>query len=480
MQVYSADFKSRARQALQDDSLREALGNVVTTGFAAKRAEALELVPESEQIRREAKSIKDHTLDHLDHYLQLYEQQVIKNGGQVHWAESPEDAQHAIVTICESVNARLVAKGKSMVSEETAINEALEKAGMDVVETDLGEYIIQLAEEPPSHIIAPAIHKTKEQVSELFHEHHQQYGLHEKIDNRSDLVAEARQVLREKFLSADVGITGANFLIAETGQHILVTNEGNGDLSSNLPKVHIVIVGIEKVLPTLNDASCMLRLLARNGTGQHFSNYTSFMSGPRREGDLDGPDEFHVVLVDHGRTGMLENGYHEMLRCIRCGACMNHCPVYGSIGGHSYGWVYPGPMGSVLTPAMVGHEDTADLPHACTLNGRCAEVCPMSIPLPSLLRRHRQQTFEKGLVSGAARHGLGLWAFFARRPRLYRAASGMGIAVLHRLARRRGRLSRLPLASAWTASRELPAPAKNTFMSAYKKQSPSQGNGASH
>jgi len=348
LQVHSAEFKTRAREALKDESLRAALGNVVKTGFAAKRAEALELVPEWEQIRREAKTIKDHTLEHLEHYLQLYEQQVLNNDGQVHWAESPEDAQQAIVKICQASGARLVAKGKSMVSEETAINEALEAAGMDVVETDLGEYIIQLAEEPPSHIIAPAIHKTKEQVSELFHEHHQQYGLTEKIDNRTALVAEARQVLREKFLGADVGITGANFLIAETGQHILVTNEGNGDLSSNLPKVQIVIVGIEKVLPTLNDAACMLRLLARNGTGQHFSNYTSFMSGPRREGDLDGPDEFHVVLVDHGRTAMLDNGYHEMLRCIRCGACMNHCPVYGSIGGHSYGWVYPGPMGSVL------------------------------------------------------------------------------------------------------------------------------------
>ena len=470
MQVYSRDFKARASVALQDESLKAALGNVITSGFAAQRANALTLVPEWEQIRRDAKALKDHTLEHLDHYLLMYEQQVTAQGGQVHWAATPADAQQLIVDICQSVDASLVAKGKSMVSEETAINDALEQAGMEVIETDLGEYIIQLANEPPSHIIAPAIHKTKEQVSELFHEHHQQYGLTEKIDNRTELVAEARKVLREKFLAADVGIIGANFLIAETGQNVLVTNEGNGDLSSNLPKVQIVIVGIEKVLPTLNDAACMLRLLARNGTGQHFSNYTSFMSGPKREGDIDGPEEFHVVLVDNERSNMLDSGFHEMLRCIRCGACMNHCPVYGSIGGHSYGWVYPGPMGSVLTPAMVGLEETADLPHACTLNGRCAEVCPMSIPLPSLLRKHRQQTFERGLTGRVGRYGLNAWAFAAKRPRLYRAATGLAISTLHRLGKKRGRFTRLPLAGGWTASRDLPAPAATTFMSAYRKQ----------
>ena len=470
MQVYSKDFKARSSVALQDESLKAALGNVITSGFAAQRANALKLVPEWQQIRSDAKAIKDHTLEHLDHYLMQYEQQVQKQGGEVHWASTPEDAQALIVDICQSVNASLVAKGKSMVSEETEINNALEQAGMEVIETDLGEYIIQLAEEPPSHIIAPAIHKTKEQVSELFHEHHQQYGLTEKIEDRTALVAEARKVLRQKFLSADVGITGANFLIAETGQHVLVTNEGNGDLSSNLPKVQIVIVGIEKVLPTLNDAACMLRLLARNGTGQHFSNYTSFMSGPKREGELDGPEQFHVVLVDNERSTMLDSGFHEMLRCIRCGACMNHCPVYGSIGGHSYGWVYPGPMGSVLTPAIVGLEETADLPHASTLNGRCAEVCPMSIPLPSLLRKHRQQSYERGLVGSVARYGLGAWSFFAKRPRLYRSASRAAMWTLHRFGKRRGRLSRLPLAGGWTASRDMPAPAATTFMSAYRKQ----------
>jgi len=472
MEVHSAQFKQRASTALHDESLKAALGNVTKSGFAAKRADAISLVPEWQIIRDEAKSIKDHVLNYLEHYLTLYETRVIENGGQVHWAASPQDAQSIIRTICLKTNAKVVAKGKSMVSEETAINAVLEDSGMDVIETDLGEYIIQLADEPPSHIIAPAIHKTKEQVSELFHENHKQYGLDEKIEDRTALVAEARTVLREKFLAADVGITGANFLIAETGQHILVTNEGNGDLSSNLPRVQVVMVGIEKVLPTLEDASCMLRLLARSATGQHFSNYTSFMSGPRREGERDGPEEFHVVLVDNQRSEMLDSGLHEMLRCIRCGACMNHCPVYGSIGGHSYGWVYPGPMGSVLTPAMVGLEETSDLPHACTLNGRCAEVCPMSIPLPSLLRKHRQETFERHIVGGVSRYALAAWAMVAKRPAVYRRILSMVNATLFLMSGsgKRGVFSKLPFAGAWTASRDLPVPAKKTFMSEYKRR----------
>jgi len=473
MQVHSAQFKERASSALQDESLKAALGNVTKTGFAAKRADAVKLVPEWQVIRDEARVIKDHVLDNLEHYLTLYEARVKANGGQVHWAATPEDAQAIVRSICLDSDARLVAKGKSMVSEETAINTALESAGMEVIETDLGEYIIQLADEPPSHIIAPAIHKTKEQVSELFHENHKQYGLNEKIDDRTALVAEARTVLREKFLAADVGITGANFLIAETGQHILVTNEGNGDLSSNLPRVQVVMAGIEKVLPTLEDGACMLRLLARSATGQHFSNYTSFMSGPKRDGERDGPEEFHVVLVDNQRSQMLDSGLHEMLRCIRCGACMNHCPVYGSVGGHSYGWVYPGPMGSVLTPAMVGLEETSDLPHACTLNGRCAEVCPMSIPLPSLLRKHRQETFERHIVGKVSRHALFLWARIARRPAIYRRIMSMATTTLFLMSGsgRRGVFTKLPFAGAWTASRDLPVPAKKTFMSQYNRRS---------
>ncbi len=470
MKPQSLAFSSNASSALLDDDLKAALGHV-KTGFIGKRLDAISLVPEWERIRQDAATLKNHVLDNLDHYLVAYEASVQRNGGQVHWASSSEELAAKVVDICREAGAKMVTKGKSMVGEEADVNGALEAAGIEPIETDLGEYIIQLAKEPPSHIIAPAVHKTKEQVADLFHEHHAQYGLTERLIDRTALVNEARTVLREKFRAADVGITGANFLIAETGQHVLVTNEGNGDLTSNLPRVQIVVVGIEKVVPTLEDASAMLRLLARSATGQHFSNYTSLMSGPRRDGDTDGPEAFHVVLVDNHRTDMLAGDLKEMLRCIRCGACMNHCPVYGAVGGHAYGWVYPGPMGSVVTPAMIGVENAKELPHACTLNGRCAEVCPMSIPLPKLLRRHRQTTFEEGLQSSGARYGLGLWASVAKRPRLYRLLTRIGVASLSRLGRRRGAFSRLPLAGAWTRARDLPAPqGQSTFMALYAKQ----------
>ena len=468
MESQSLSFKKNARSALLDDDLKAALSNV-KEGFIGKRAAAVALVPEWQLIRDEAKALKNHVLENLDHYLLAYEASVKRNGGEVHWASSSKDANDIIIDICKSVDAKTVTKGKSMVGEEADINGALKAAGVEPIETDLGEYIIQLAKEAPSHIIAPAIHKTKEQVSTLFHEHHAQYGLTEKLIDRTALVNEARTVLREKFRAADVGITGANFLIAETGQHVLVTNEGNGDLTSNLPRVQIVIVGIEKVVPTLEDASCLLRLLARSATGQHFSNYTSLMSGPRREDDIDGPEQFHIVLVDNHRTDMLAGELREMLRCFRCGACINHCPVYGSVGGHAYGWVYPGPMGSVVTPAMIGIENAPDLPHACTLNGRCAEVCPMSIPLPDLLREHRRQTFIQQLQSGPSRFGLSVWVFFAKRPGLYHAVTRLAVACLSRLGRKRGSFKRLPLASQWTAGRDLPAPqGTSTFMQLYK------------
>jgi L-lactate dehydrogenase complex protein LldF len=468
MQSQSLKFKINARRALLDEDLKQALGNV-KDGFISKRAQAVSLVPEWQAIRDDAKTLKNHVLANLDHYLLAYESAVQANGGHVHWAASSSDANDIIVDICKSADVQTVTKGKSMVGEEANLNGAIEAAGMQVIETDLGEYIIQLAKEAPSHIIAPAIHKTKEQVADLFHENHARYGLHEKLLDRTALVNEARTVLREKFRAADAGITGANFLIAETGQHVLVTNEGNGDLTSNLPRIQIVIVGIEKVVPTLEDASCLLRLLSRSATGQHYSNYTSLMSGPARKADLDGPEQFHVVLVDNHRTDMLAGELREMLRCFRCGACLNHCPVYGAVGGHAYGWVYSGPMGSVVTPAMIGIENAPDLPHACTLNGRCAEVCPMSIPLPRLLREHRRQGFIKSLQKPGARYGLSLWVSVARRPWLYHTLTAVAVRLLALVGNRRGYFRRLPLAAAWTNGRDLPAPTgPTTFMQQYR------------
>jgi len=399
-----------------------------------------------------------------------FEQQVKASGGRVHWAETPQEACAAVLDICKRANAKMVAKGKSMVGEEIAVNDALEGAGYEVVETDLGEYIIQIAHEPPSHIIAPAVHKTRQQIADLFQDLHHRPGLTRPLETVPQIVDEARQVLRGKFLASDVGITGANFLIAETGSTVIVTNEGNGDLSATLPRVHIVLASIEKLVPTLEDASVLLRLLARSATGQEITSYTTFFTGPRRADDPDGPEAFHVVLVDNGRSRMLGGEYHDMLRCIRCGACLNHCPVYGAVGGHAYGWVYPGPMGAVLTPLMVGLEEGRPLPNASTLCGRCEEVCPMSIPLPKLLREHRRQEFARRLTPPRARWALAAWAYFAKRPALYRQASRIGIKLLNLLSGGKGRFRSLLFAQAWTAARDLPAPQRDTFMAQWQQR----------
>ena len=469
MRSAAHDFPARARSALNDPDLARAMARA-RTGFVDRRLAVVEALPEFQALRRTAREIKEHALHHLDYYLERFEARVLAHGGHVHWASTPAEACAIVVDICRAADAKRVTKGKSMVAEEIALNEALEAAGLETVETDLGEYIIQLAGEPPSHIIVPAIHKTRDQISDLFHAHHAKYGITERQTEATALVGEARAVLREKFQSADVGITGANFLIAETGSSVIVTNEGNGDLTNTLPRVHVVTAGIEKVVPTLDDMSTILRLLARSATGQETTAYTTLSTGPRRPRDLDGPDEYHVVLIDNGRSRMLGDEFHEMLRCIRCGACMNHCPVYHAVGGHAYGWVYVGPMGSVLTPLIVGLDQARSLPDACTLNGRCADVCPMEIPLPDLIRKLRTRGFEERITPPRVRLGLRAWAFMARRPALYRVATSIGMRVLGLLGRYRGRFRRLPLAGGWTGTRDLPAPAGRTFMSAWSKR----------
>ncbi|AYH42304.1 LutB/LldF family L-lactate oxidation iron-sulfur protein [Azoarcus sp. DN11] len=458
MEIRSKEFKDRAVFAIHDASLQQALGKA-RGGFVGKRAQQAAELPEFEQLREEAKNTKNHILGNLDHYLERYEAAVTAAGGHVHWARDAEEARNIILDICKRVNAKTVTKGKSMVSEEIALNEALIDNGMEVVETDLGEYIIQLAHEPPSHIIAPAVHKTKDQVSDLFEAAH---GGPRKTEV-PDLVNEARLVLRDKYFRADVGITGGNFLVAETGSSIIVTNEGNGDLTQTLAKVHIVTSGIERVVPTLDDATLFLRLLARSATGQETETYTTISTGPRRADDLDGPEEYHVVLVDNGRSKMLAGRFKDMLRCIRCGACMNHCPVYGAVGGHAYGWVYPGPMGSVLTPLIKGLDNAYDLPNACTLNGRCASVCPVKIPLPDLLRELRHMQHQQDLTPVMQKRALKVWRYVATRPKLYHALEQVGARFLSAIARN-GSIRRLPLASGWTDVRDLPAPAGRTFL----------------
>ncbi|MCX5512514.1 iron-sulfur cluster-binding protein [Kaistia algarum] len=467
MHLTSPQFKSNVGHALHDEPLQKALSNV-RVGFIDKRAKAAAALPEFEALRDNARDIKNHTLAHLDLYLEAYEAKVTEAGGHVHFAETAKDACEIIAAICRSVAAKTVTKGKSMIAEEIGLNDHLEAQGMSTVETDLGEYIIQLRHEGPSHIIAPAVHLNKEQVEADFRRVHKDFPADRDLTEPASLLSEARSVLREKFLAADVGITGANFLIAETGTSVIVTNEGNGDLTQILPKIHIVIASVEKITPTLNDASQILRVLARSATGQEMSVYTTFSTGPRRPGDPDGPEQYHVVILDNGRSSMLGTEFEDMLRCIRCGACMNHCPIYHTVGGHAYGWVYPGPMGAVLTPTLVGIDHTGHLPNASTFCGRCESVCPMRIPLPKMMRHWREREFERNLSPATVRWGLSFWSFFAKRPKLYQFGTGLAMRVLGAFGRSRGKFTFLPLAGGWTKYRDFPAPEGATFQQQWK------------
>ena len=470
MQPRSSAFKENARKALADAELQRALRGG-GEGFVERRRKAVSRMPEFETLRDEARDIKNHTLEYLDLYYERFEANVRANGGEVHFAPTAQDARDIVLDICKRAGARTATKGKSMISEEIALNEHLAAHGIAPVETDLGEYIIQLRDEPPSHIIAPAIHVTKEQVEADFRRAHTDLPADRDLGAPETLVREARGILRQKFLAADVGITGANLLIAETGSSVIVTNEGNGDLTQSLPRVHIVVASLEKMVPTLEDAAAILRVLARSATGQELSVYTTFSTGARRADDLDGPEEYHVVVLDNGRSSMIGTAFQDMLRCIRCGACMDHCPVYQVVGGHAYGWVYPGPMGAVLTPQLIGIDKAGHLPNASTFCGRCESVCPMRIPLPNLMRHWREREFERHLSPAAVRWGLGLWEFFATRPRLYRAAVNLAMPLMAMLAGRRGRLRALPLAGSWTRHRDLPAPEGRTFQQLWRKRS---------
>jgi L-lactate dehydrogenase complex protein LldF len=465
MQVTSMHFKARAGEKLADVKLQAALTKL-QGNFVRGRAERILELDNFEDIRAAAAQIRDRALGSLDLWLEEFERKATARGAVVHWAETVEEANRIVCELAAKYGVRKAVKSKSMVSEECALNDALQAAGVEVVETDLGEYILQLAQEPPSHIVAPVVHKSKDEVSDLFEARH---NLPRKT-GIPELCREAREMLRPHFLSADMGISGANFIVAETGSTLIVTNEGNGRMVTTLPRVHVAITGIEKVVPTLEDVSTLLRLLPRHGTGQSITNYVSLTSGARGEGDLDGPQHFHIILLDAGRTRLIGGDMQAMLRCIRCGACMNHCPVYQSVGGHAYGWVYPGPMGSILTPTYAGLENALDLPHASTLCNQCGVACPVKIPLPDLMRKLREKQFERGLRPWTEKLGLALWAWTARRPALYAALSALGARLLSWMGGADKLIHNLPFGGGWTAGRDLPAPPGKTFREMYRRR----------
>jgi L-lactate dehydrogenase complex protein LldF len=489
----AVSFYRRAEDAVADADLGAKVQRA-TGRLLAGRNLGFQALAGADAIRDRARAVRADVIAHLDRYLTRFATQVEARGGHVHWADTADDARRIVAEIAASRGVRHAVKSKSMVSEELELNGALEAAGVRVVETDLGEFVVQVAGEHPSHIIGPIMHKSKDDVAALF-----QQKLGATATDVADvphMAAFARRLLRAEFLRADMGISGANFGVADTGSLCIVTNEGNGRLTTTVPRVHVALMGIERIVPTLADLGVMLQLLARSATGQPLSVYTNIISGPRRrtapareslprsvsagpigaphaatsssDGEPDGPDELHVVLVDNGRSSLLGTELAEILHCIRCGACLNVCPVYQSIGGHAYGTVYMGPVGSVLTPALRGLGLFGELPHASSLCGACREICPVRIDIPRMLLALRAQGVREGRGPAWIRFGLAVYARLATHPALFRAAARLGRRVLA-LRAVDGWVRRMPGPLAgWTAQRDFPVPAPKSFQELWR------------
>jgi len=466
---------AKIRETLADTRLVTAI--YASTGRLMKaRRDSISAPADFEQWREQARRVKQHTLENLDYYLEQLERKVTANGGQVVYARDGGEVAEFIIRLARERGARRIVKSKSMTTEEINLNHRLEDEDLETVETDLGEYIVQLARERPSHIVAPALHKTRYEIADLFS--HRLGVEREEEPEKQTMIA--RRVLREKFLAADIGITGANFVIAETGSVAIIENEGNIRLSTTAPRVHVAIAGIEKLIPRVADLPVFLKLLGRSGTGQPLTVYTSFLSGPRREDEIDGPEEFYLVLLDNGRTRLLaDRGKRESLFCIRCGACLNHCPVYRQVGGHNYPWVYSGPIGAIITPQYHGIGEHPWLPFASSLCDACAAVCPVKIDLPRILLELRHEVVKARArdKSGRLEHfAFHLWARVMRHPRLYELVSLLASALSTEEGD--GWLRRLPLPfhagplKAWLSERDLPPPPARTFRQMWRSRSP--------
>jgi len=453
-------YRTASAATIRDTpGVRDSVGSA-TRNFHAHRTEAFAEI-DGERWRDWARDVKTHTLTRLGAYLEEAEERLTANGARVHWAETAEDALAVLDEVVTRHGVRSAVKGKSMLTEELHVNARLESRGVAVRETDLGEYIIQLLGEPPSHIVGPAIHKSLEDCRTLFHE-----VLGTPLDGDPDtLAAAARDALRAEFLAADLGISGGNFLAADTGTVALIENEGNIRLSTSLPRVHVAFVGIEKVVPRLQDVSGFLQITARSATGQPIGNYVSLIQGPRTEQEVDGPEEVHVVLVDNGRTALLaDDKAWEALRCVRCGACLNICPVYRQTGGHAYGWTYSGPIGAIIAPGMLGLEAAMPLPYASSLCGACAEVCPVRIPIPDLLVHWREAAVRAGLAPTAESMAVKAYTAAAARPKLYEA----GAQLLRRTPWERGGKA-LPVLGGWMQERGAPRPSPRSFRELWRE-----------
>lgn len=466
MKIGEKAFKERVGEGLEDAVMRGAVSSAQERLYK-RRMTASEELGNWEKWRELGEDIRQHTLAHLDDYLYQLSESVSRRGGHVFFAKTKEEASAYIQDIAQKKAAKKIVKSKSMVTEEIEMNEALEEIGCEVVESDLGEYILQVDDhEPPSHIVAPALHMTKEQIREVFHEK-LGYDMSETPEEMTKFV---RALLREKFLEADIGVTGCNFAVADTGSICLVTNEGNADLVTSIPKTHIAVMGMERLVPTMEELDVLVGLLCRSAVGQKLTSYISVV-GPKGEGEVDGPEEFHLVIVDNGRSNILGTEFQPVLQCIRCAACINVCPVYRHVGGHSYGSIYPGPIGAVLSPLLGGYDDYQELPFASSLCAACTDACPVKIPLHELLIKHRQVIVEKeGRAPKAEMMAMKMFGMGASTPRMYRFGTKAAPVLLKRMASN-GQISKGagPLKN-WTEIRDLPAPNKERFRDWFKKK----------
>ncbi|NNM87817.1 MAG: iron-sulfur cluster-binding protein [Phycisphaerae bacterium] len=463
--VFVPNFMARASLESANQSLHDALDNSVTKKDYSRRTMLAEL-PDAEALRTLAGNIKRHTLDHLDYYLELLEKNVLAHGGQVHFAADSQQANDLVIAIARRTNSRLIVKSKSMVSEEMELNNALQAAALEVIETDLGEFILQVDHGHPSHLVMPVIHMRARQIGEVF----AAYFKVPFTDDPPTLAEMARVYLRNRFNDADMGISGVNFAIAETGSVCICTNEGNGRMCTSRPRVHVAIMGMEKVIPAMDDLPVFLKLLARSASGQTLTQYTNIITGPKRPGEHDGPEEFHLIVMDNGRSRILAGEYRDTLRCIRCGACLNACPIYRKVGGHAYGSIYPGPIGALITPLFNGLAEHKHLPHASSLCGACYEACPVKINIPEMLILMRRDQVRAGIATRTERWIFGLWTWGLRHRWSYRLGQVAQRLFMRRLPAKDDWISKLPgPAEGWTRVRDFPRPPKHDFRYLWKE-----------
>ncbi|EXI61286.1 amino acid dehydrogenase [Mannheimia granulomatis] len=458
LQTNTLPFKQRIEQQVNNEIVRKALVKAQET-IGANRQRMVDELGNWEEWRDAAKQIRNHVLANLDAYLYQLSEKITQNGGKVFFAETAEEATDYIKKVAKEKNAKKIVKSKSMVTEEIGMNHVLEAEGIKVVETDLGEYLLQIVGDKPSHIVVPAIHKDRHRIRQEMHDVLGYQG----SEAPEEMTAFVRQKIREDFLEADIGISGCNFAVPETGSVCLVTNEGNLRMATTVPKTHIAVMGMERIAPTFQEVDVLITMLARSAVGAKLTAYNTWLTGPRLEGETDGPEEFHLVIVDNGRSKILESEFKEVLRCIRCGACLNTCPAYRQIGGHGYGSIYPGPIGSVISPLLGGYEEFKELPYACSLCTACNSVCPVKIPLAQLILKHREHIAQQGLTPISERLSIFGFNFANSHPTVWKVGVKVGAKVAGKLIKNGKAPIEFGALGEWTKARDLPTAEGESF-----------------